>query len=87
MPVHGVPQAMTEGRPWFAFAFQGGRGRALRDLDEFDVAESSVDFMWAHLDLRDAAAQAWLRGRPWPPDVIETVVAPIQRVGCSLRRT
>ena len=35
--------------------------------------------MWAHLDLRDAAAQAWLGGRPWPPDVIETVAAPIQR--------
>jgi len=32
-----------------------------------------------HLDLRDAGAQAWLRGRPWPPDVVETVAAPIQR--------
>jgi zinc transporter len=70
---------ITEGPPWFAFAFQGGRGRALRDLDEFDVAESSADFMWAHLDLRDAAAQAWLGGHPWPPDVIETIAAPIQR--------
>ncbi|GLS23381.1 hypothetical protein GCM10007874_64010 [Labrys miyagiensis] len=32
-----------------------------------------------HLDLRDAAAKAWLRRRPWPPDVVEMVVAPIQR--------
>jgi zinc transporter len=63
----------------FGFAFRGGRGRALRDLEEFDVAASDVDFMWVHLDLRDVAAQAWLRGRPWPPDVIETVAAPIQR--------
>jgi Mg2+ and Co2+ transporter CorA len=69
----------TEGRPWFAFAFQGRRGRAVCDLDEFDVAASSADFMWVHLDLRDAAAQAWLRGRPWSADVIETVAAPIQR--------
>src|SRR2546423_1407171 len=32
-----------------------------------------------HLDLSDAAAQAWLRRRPWPPDVVEMVAAPIQR--------
>ena len=31
-----------------------------------------------HLDLRDAAAQAWLSRRPWPRDVVETVAAPIQ---------
>ena len=75
----GVVQGMTDGHPLFAFAFRGGRRRPLRDLEEFDVATSDVDFMWVHLDLRDAAAQAWLRGRPWPRDVIETVAAPIQR--------
>jgi hypothetical protein len=53
-------------------------GRALRDFEEFDVGTSDVDFMWV-LDLRGVAAQAWLGARPWPPDVIETVTAPIQR--------
>ena len=32
-----------------------------------------------HLDLSDATAQAWLRRRPWPTDVIEMVAAPVQR--------
>ena len=77
--VYGIVQGVTDDHPLFAFAFRGGRGRALRDLEEFDVAASDVDFMWVHLDLRDVAAQAWLRARPWPPDVIETVAAPIQR--------
>jgi zinc transporter len=31
-----------------------------------------------HLDLRDAAAQAWLSRRPWPHNVVEAVAAPIQ---------
>ncbi len=79
MLVRGIVQAMTDGHPLFALAFRGGRGRALRDLEEFDVATSDVDFMWVHLDLGNVAAQAWLRRRPWPPDVIETVAAPIQR--------
>jgi zinc transporter len=77
--VDGIVQDMTDGNPLFAFAFRGGRRWSLRDLEEFDVATNDVDFMWVHLDLRDAAAQTWLRGRPWPPDVIETVAAPIQR--------
>jgi zinc transporter len=77
--VHGIVQGVKGGHMLFGFAFRGGRGRALRDLEEFDVAAGDVDFMWVHLDLRDVAAQAWLRGRPWPPDVIETVAAPIQR--------
>jgi hypothetical protein len=76
---HSLLPVMTDDYPLFAFAFHGGRGRALRDYEEFDVATSDGDFMWVHLDLRDAAAQAWLRARPWPPDVIETVAAPIQR--------
>ena len=76
---HRTVQGATDGHPLFAFAFRGGRGRALRELEEFDVATSDVDFVWVHLDLRDVAAQAWLRARPWPPDVIETVAAPIQR--------
>jgi zinc transporter len=70
---------MSEDRPLFAFAFRGGLGQALRDLAEADVAAGNADFVWVHLDLRDAAVQAWLRRRPWPPEVIETVAAPIQR--------
>lgn len=79
MQVHGAVQGMTDDHPLFAFAFRSKRGRPLRHLEELDVATSDVDFMWVHLDLRDAAAQAWLRTRSWPPDVIETVAAPIQR--------
>jgi zinc transporter len=70
---------MSEDRPLFAFAFRSGLGQALRDLAEADAAAVDADFVWVHLDLRDAAAQAWLRGRPWPPDVVEAVAAPIQR--------
>src|SRR5271169_4641040 len=70
---------MSDDRPLFAFAFRGGVGQALRDFAEADVAAGNADFVWVHLDLRDAAAQAWLRRRPWPPDVVETVAAPIQR--------
>ena len=70
---------MNEDRPLFAFAFHGGLGQALRGFAEADVAAGNADFVWVHLDLRDAGAQAWLRGRPWPPDVVETVAAPIQR--------
>ena len=79
MLVYGIVQNVTGDHLLFGFSFRGGRGRALRDLEEFDVAASDADFMWVHLDLRDVAAQAWLRGRPWPPDVIETVAAPLQR--------
>jgi zinc transporter len=46
---------------------------------EADVAAGNANFVWVHLDLRDAAAQAWLSRRPWPSDVVETVAAPIQR--------
>jgi len=70
---------MSDGRPLFAFAFRGGLWQAPKDLPESDVAASNADFVWVHLDLRDAAAQAWLRRRPWPPDVIEAAAAPIQR--------
>ena len=70
---------LSDGRPLFAFAFRGGLGQALRDLAEADVAAGNADFVWVHLDLRDAAAQAWLRRRPWPPEIVETVAAPIQR--------
>jgi len=70
---------MSDGRPLFAFAFRGGVGRALRDLAEADAAAGNADFVWVHLDLRDDAAQGWLRRRPWPPDVVEMAAAPIQR--------
>src|SRR5260221_494138 len=70
---------MSDGRPLFAFAFRGGLAQPLRDLAEADVAASNADFVWVHLDLRDAAAQAWLRGRPWPPDVVEAVAPPFPR--------
>jgi Mg2+ and Co2+ transporter CorA len=51
---------------------------ALRDFAEAD-AMGNADFLWVHLDLRDAAAQAWLRRRAWPPEIVEMVAAPIQR--------
>jgi hypothetical protein len=70
---------MNDGGPSFAFVFRGGLGQPLHDLAEADVAAGNADFVWVHLDLRDAAAQAWLSHRPWPPDVVETVAAPIQR--------
>ncbi len=70
---------MSDGRPLFAFAFRGGLGQALHDLAEADDSAGNAEFVWVHLDLRDAAAQAWLRRRPWPPDVVELVAAPIQR--------
>jgi len=71
--------SLSNGRPSFAFAFRGGLGQALHDFAEADAAAGNADFAWVHLDLGDAAAQAWLRRRPWPPDVVETVAAPIQR--------
>ena len=70
---------MSDGGPSFAFVFRGGLGQPLHDLAEADVAAGNADFVWVHLDLRDASAQAWLCHRPWPPDVVETVAAPIQR--------
>lgn len=69
---------MSAGRPLFAFAFRGGLGHTLCDFADADAARDNVDFVWVHLDLSDATAQAWLRRRPWPADVIE-MVAPIQR--------
>jgi zinc transporter len=70
---------MSNCHPLFAFVFVGGLGRAVDDFAEADAASGSADFVWVHLDLSDAAAQAWLRRRPWPADVIEMVAAPIQR--------
>src|SRR5271165_649686 len=70
---------MSDGRSLFAFAFRGGLGQALGDFAEADAAAGNADFVWVHLDLRDAAAQAWLRRRPWPPEIVEMVAAPIQR--------
>src|SRR6516165_1340012 len=70
---------MNDGRPLFAFEFRRGVGHALSDFLEAEAAGDNVDFVWMHLDLSDAAAQAWLRRRPWPSDVIELVAAPIQR--------
>jgi len=70
---------MTDDNPSFeAFVFRGGLGQPLHDLAEADVAAGYADFVWVHLDLRDAAAQAWLSRRPWPRDVVEAVAAPIQ---------
>ena len=68
----------TDRSSLFAFAFHGGRGQALQDFAEADAA-GNADFVWVHLDLRDAAALAWLRRRPWPPEIVEMVAAPIQR--------
>jgi len=70
---------MSGDRPLFAFAFRGGLCQTPTDLADADAAVRDADFVWVHLDLSDAAAQAWLRRRSWPSDVIETVAAPIQR--------
>jgi zinc transporter len=70
---------MSDARPLFAFAFRGGTWQAPSDLAAAGVAADHADFVWVHLDLGDAAAQAWLRRRAWPPDVVEMVSAPIQR--------
>src|SRR5262249_8798645 len=72
-------QNVSDGRPLFAFEFRKGLGYLLGDLAETDAATDDVDFVWVHLDLSDATAQAWLRRRPWPADLIEMVAAPIQR--------
>jgi hypothetical protein len=67
------------GRPLFAFAFRDGMWQAPRTFVDVDGAAGNTDFVWVHLDLTDAATQAWLQRRPWPSDVIEMVAAPIQR--------
>jgi len=72
-------QSMNARYPLFAFAFHGGLGQPLRDFAEAGLAMGDADFVWVHLDLDDAATQAWLRDRPWPPDVVQMVAAPIQR--------
>jgi len=70
---------MGNGGLVFAFAFRGGSRQAASDFAEAAAAAANADFLWVHLDLGDAAAQAWLRARPWPANVIEIVAAPIQR--------
>jgi zinc transporter len=70
---------MSDGRPLFAFAFHGGLWQASSTFAEVDTAAANTDFVWVHLNLNDAATQAWLHCRPWPPGVIEMIAAPIQR--------
>src|SRR5262249_62016147 len=70
---------MSNSRPLFAFAFRSGSGHAVSDFAEVDAAAVNADFVWVHLDLSDAVAQAWLRRRSWPPDVVAMVSAPVQR--------
>jgi Mg2+ and Co2+ transporter CorA len=70
---------MSDGRPLFAFAFRSGEWRAPSTLAEVDAAAEGTDFIWVHLNLADTAAQAWLHRRPWPPDVVEMIAAPVQR--------
>lgn len=72
-------QSMGHGYPLFGFAFHNGVGQPLGDFTEADLATGNADFVWVHLDLSDAAAQAWLHNRPLPPHVVEIVAAPIQR--------
>src|SRR5215472_13671345 len=78
-PGMGSSQDKTDGRPLFAFAFRSGAWQVLSDFAEADAAAGNPDFIWVHLNLGDAAAQAWLSRRPWPPDVVEMVSAPVQR--------
>ena len=70
---------MSNGRPLIAIAFRSGLAHAVSDFAEVDAAAVNADFVWAHLDLSDAVAQAWLRRLSWPPDVVAMVAAPIQR--------
>jgi zinc transporter len=70
---------MSGGRPFFAFAFHNGLAQSICDYADTDIAAGAAGFVWLHLDLGDAAAQAWLSGRPWPADVVQLVSAPIQR--------
>jgi hypothetical protein len=49
---------MRDGGPSVAFAFRNGLEQALHDIAEADVAAGNADFVWVHLDLRDAVAQA-----------------------------
>ena len=70
---------LSNDRPLFAFAFRGGLVEPLRDFAEAEIAGCHADFVWVHLDLSNTAAQVWLRRRPWPPEIAEMVVAPIQR--------
>jgi zinc transporter len=77
---------MSDGRPLFVFAFRGGLWQTPSDFEAADVATGKAEFVWVHLDLSDAAAQVWLRSRPWPPDVIEMVTAPIQRAKLFITR-
>jgi zinc transporter len=75
----GGSRRMSDGHPLFGFAFRDGVGQALQDLADADVATDNADFIWLHLDLRDATAQAWLHRCPWPSEVIEMAAAPMQR--------
>ena len=58
---NGSGQSKSDDHPLFAFVFVSGLGRALDDFAEADAASGSADFVWVHLDLSDAASQAWLR--------------------------
>jgi hypothetical protein len=49
---------MSDGGPSFAFVFRGALGQPLDNLAWADVAAGNADFVWMHLDLRDAATQA-----------------------------
>ena len=71
--------SLSDAHPLFAFAFRDRLVQSLHDFAEAEVAAGNADFVWVHLDLRDATAQAWPRRRPWPPEIIEMIVAPIQR--------
>ena len=75
----GSSQLKSDCHPLFAFAFRDGVSQALQDFAAAEVAAGNADFIWVHLDLRDAAALAWLHRRPWPPKVIEMAATPRQR--------
>ena len=82
----GSSQLKSDCHPLFAFAFRDGVSQALQDFAAAEVAAGNADFIWVHLDLRDAAALAWLHRRPWPPKVIEMAATPRQRGSSSPHR-
>jgi hypothetical protein len=55
---------LSNDRPLFAFAFRGGLVEVLHDFAEAEITACNGDFVWVHLDLRNTAAQTWLRQRP-----------------------
>lgn len=58
----------------FAFSFVDGNPTPLPSLGAVDQVPEPVDFVWVHLDLRDAAGEDWLRRQAWPDHVTDLLL-------------